>query len=40
MVVMNMVGRGIDIKFSDEVRDVGGFYVICIELYELKRIDR
>lgn len=39
MIVINMVGRGVDIKFIDEIKEFGGLYIIGIERYESCRID-
>ncbi|MDR0327316.1 MAG: translocase [Planctomycetaceae bacterium] len=39
-VSTNMAGRGTDIKITDEVRKLGGLYVICTEMHESARIDR
>jgi len=39
-VATNMAGRGTDIKLEDEVRELGGLHVICMELHEAQRIDR
>lgn len=46
MIVINMVGRGMDIflgvgdkEEEEKVKNLGGFYVIGIERYELRRID-
>ncbi|RXY96164.1 preprotein translocase subunit SecA [Malacoplasma penetrans] len=35
----NMAGRGTDIKVSDEIRELGGLYVIGTERHESRRID-
>lgn len=35
----NMAGRGTDIKINDEVREIGGLYVIGTERNESRRID-
>lgn len=35
----NMAGRGTDIKVNDEVRELGGLYVIGTERHESRRID-
>lgn len=35
----NMAGRGTDIKVNDEVRSLGGLYVIGTERHESRRID-
>ena len=34
-----MAGRGVDIKISDEVRELGGLYIIGTERHESRRID-
>ncbi len=39
-VATNMAGRGTDIRLDDEVRALGGLYVIGSELHESARIDR
>jgi preprotein translocase subunit SecA len=39
-VATNMAGRGTDIKLEQEVRDLGGMFVICTELHDAARIDR
>ena len=39
-VSTNMAGRGTDIKITDEVRELGGLFVICTEMHESARIDR
>jgi preprotein translocase subunit SecA len=38
-IATNMAGRGVDIKISDEVRDLGGLYIIGTERHENRRID-
>jgi preprotein translocase subunit SecA len=38
-IATNMAGRGVDIKVSDEVRDLGGLYIIGTERHENRRID-
>lgn len=35
----NMAGRGTDIKVSDEIKKIGGLYVIGTERHESRRID-
>lgn len=40
MVATNMAGRGTDIKLDDEVRELGGLYVIMTERHDSRRIDR
>ncbi len=39
-VATNMAGRGTDIKLTQDVRDIGGMFVICTELHDAARIDR
>jgi preprotein translocase subunit SecA len=34
-----MAGRGVDIKIDDEVRELGGLYIIGTERHESRRID-
>ena len=38
-IATNMAGRGVDIKIDDEVREVGGLYVLGTERHEARRID-
>jgi preprotein translocase subunit SecA len=38
-IATNMAGRGVDIKIDDEVRDLGGLYVLGTERHEARRID-
>ncbi len=38
-IATNMAGRGVDIKINDEVRDLGGLYIIGTERHENRRID-
>lgn len=38
-IATNMAGRGVDIKISDEVRLLGGLYIIGTERHENRRID-
>ena len=38
-IATNMAGRGTDIKISDEVKALGGLYVIGTERHESRRID-
>jgi preprotein translocase subunit SecA len=38
-IATNMAGRGVDIKIDDEVRAVGGLYVLGTERHEARRID-
>ena len=35
----NMAGRGVDIKINDEVRALGGLYILGTERHESRRID-
>ncbi|MDR2789999.1 MAG: preprotein translocase subunit SecA [Campylobacteraceae bacterium] len=35
----NMAGRGVDIKINDEVKSLGGLYIIGTERHESRRID-
>ena len=39
-VATNMAGRGTDIKISEDVRRLGGLYVIATEMHGSARIDR
>ena len=39
-VATNMAGRGTDIKIPDEVKRIGGLYVLATERHESRRIDR
>jgi preprotein translocase subunit SecA len=39
-VATNMAGRGTDIQLQQEIRDLGGMFVICTELHDAARIDR
>ena len=39
-VATNMAGRGTDIKLPEEVKHLGGLYVIATERHESRRIDR
>lgn len=39
-VATNMAGRGTDVKLQDEIRTIGGMFVICTELHDAARIDR
>ena len=34
-----MAGRGVDIKIDDEIRELGGLYIIGTERHESRRID-
>lgn len=38
-VATNMAGRGVDIKINDEVKALGGLYIIGTERHENRRID-
>ncbi len=38
-VATNMAGRGVDIKVSDEIKELGGLYIIGTERHESRRID-
>ncbi len=38
-IATNMAGRGTDIKINDEVKDLGGLYVIGTERHESRRVD-
>ena len=38
-VATNMAGRGVDIKLTDEVRGLGGLYILGTERHESRRID-
>lgn len=38
-IATNMAGRGVDIKIDDEVRSLGGLYIIGTERHESRRID-
>jgi preprotein translocase subunit SecA len=38
-VATNMAGRGVDIKISDEIKELGGLYIIGTERHESRRID-
>jgi preprotein translocase subunit SecA len=38
-IATNMAGRGVDIKLGDEVRDLGGLYILGTERHESRRID-
>jgi len=38
-IATNMAGRGVDIKVSEEVKDLGGLYIIGTERHENRRID-
>jgi len=38
-IATNMAGRGVDIKIDDEVRALGGLYIVGTERHENRRID-
>jgi len=38
-IATNMAGRGVDIKIDDNVRSLGGLYVLGTERHEARRID-
>ncbi len=38
-IATNMAGRGVDIKISDEIKKLGGLYIIGTERHESRRID-
>ncbi len=38
-IATNMAGRGVDIKLSDEMKALGGLYIISTERHESRRID-
>ncbi len=38
-VATNMAGRGVDIKLTDEVKGLGGLYILGTERHESRRID-
>ncbi len=38
-IATNMAGRGVDIKVSDEIKALGGLYIIGTERHENRRID-
>ena len=38
-IATNMAGRGVDIKIDDQVRELGGLYVLGTERHESRRID-
>ncbi len=38
-IATNMAGRGVDIKIDDEIRELGGLYIIGTERHESRRID-
>lgn len=39
-VATNMAGRGTDIKLKEDVKALGGMFVVCTELHDAARIDR
>lgn len=39
-VATNMAGRGTDIKLKDDIKKLGGMFVVCTELHDAARIDR
>jgi preprotein translocase subunit SecA len=38
-IATNMAGRGVDIKVNDEVKELGGLYILGTERHENRRID-
>lgn len=38
-IATNMAGRGVDIKINDEIKALGGLYIIGTERHESRRID-
>ena len=38
-IATNMAGRGVDIKVDDEVKNLGGLYIVGTERHENRRID-
>src|SRR4051794_31394835 len=38
-IATNMAGRGVDIKITDDIRELGGLYVLGTERHEARRID-
>src|SRR5580765_381275 len=38
-IATNMAGRGVDIKLEDEIKELGGLYVVGTERHEARRID-
>ncbi|WP_121022232.1 preprotein translocase subunit SecA [Helicobacter vulpis] len=38
-IATNMAGRGVDIKLSEEIKELGGLYIIGTERHESRRID-
>ena len=39
-IATNMAGRGTDIKLGEEVKELGGLFVLGTERHESRRIDR
>ncbi|MBC2714894.1 MAG: preprotein translocase subunit SecA [Desulfobacteraceae bacterium] len=39
-VATNMAGRGTDISLPEEVKELGGFHIICTERHDSSRVDR
>ena len=38
-IATNMAGRGVDIKLEDDIKELGGLYVLGTERHEARRID-
>ena len=38
-IATNMAGRGVDIKITDEIKELGGLYIMGTERHENRRID-
>jgi len=38
-IATNMAGRGVDIKITDEIKELGGLYILGTERHENRRID-
>lgn len=38
-IATNMAGRGVDIRINDEIKELGGLYIIGTERHESRRID-
>ncbi|MGT0095203.1 preprotein translocase subunit SecA [Helicobacter pylori] len=38
-IATNMAGRGVDIKLTDEIKELGGLYIVGTERHESRRID-
>jgi preprotein translocase subunit SecA len=38
-IATNMAGRGVDIKVNDEIKELGGLYILGTERHENRRID-